>query len=309
MIGSDKPSKRYDAVEWMRISQDSSPDMVYALQKATLDGDKEVSDRATLALQADAHHQMMIKMGLIQQDGFEGNTDGEELTENALDQSSNNTTVAHDAMLRSLKSNGYWLLGLGVLHIILSGRLSASWGVLLIIVGIASFIFHSASMFIIYGITLIWASISNIIGFSVEWMIFAFVQIYFAVTIFMAYRKYHKVEKEYLTEISQNNSDSISPDRSSRIFPWIGSAFGCLSLLGFVMVFLAEILIAILNQSVETIPNFMGFLERLFVNMGVLGLAIGLASLLSRYRPKALGIVALVAGVLTLLINLGLRFL
>ena len=69
MIVSSNPSTRYDACEWLRISQASSPEMVYALQKAAIDENNEVATRAQMALQADAHHKMAIKMGLIQRGG------------------------------------------------------------------------------------------------------------------------------------------------------------------------------------------------------------------------------------------------
>ena len=215
----------------------------------------------------------------------------------------------HAAMLKAIRSNGYWLVGLGVLHIILSGWLSAPWGVLLIIVGLGSFLFHSPSMFVIYAVTLIWASISNFIGFSPIWASFAFLQIYFSIRIFMDFRRYRKVENEYHTVIADKEPVSASTERTPRLFPWLGTAFGCVSLLGFVMVLLVEIIVVLATKTVDTIPTYIVFLERLLVNMAVLGFAIGLASILSRYRPKALGIIGLVAGVLTLIINFGLRFL
>lgn len=66
MLSSDKASVRYDACEWIRVSHESSPEIVTALEKATHDVDKEVAKRATLALRADMHHQMAIKMGMIE---------------------------------------------------------------------------------------------------------------------------------------------------------------------------------------------------------------------------------------------------
>jgi hypothetical protein len=307
MIDSSNPSTRYDACEWLRISQESSPEMVYALQKATVDENTEVAARAQLALQADAHHKMAIKMGLIQR--LENEPD--EAEQQKLDQAQavNDVIKTHASMLKAIRSNGFWLIGLGVLHIILSGWLSAPWGVLLIIVGLCSFLFHSPSMFVIYAITLIWASISNFIGFSPIWAFFAFFQLYFSVRIFMDFRKYRKVENEYSTVVANKEVISSATERTPRLFPWLGTAFGCSSLLGFVMIILVEIIVILATKTLDNIPTYLIFLERLLVNMGVLGFAMGLASLLSKYRPKALGIVGLVAGVLTLIINFGLRFL
>ncbi len=63
MLTSKKSSVRYEACEWIRVRQESSPEIVTAIEKATYDGDKEVAERAKLALQADVHHQMAIEMG------------------------------------------------------------------------------------------------------------------------------------------------------------------------------------------------------------------------------------------------------
>jgi tetratricopeptide (TPR) repeat protein len=66
MLASEKTSIRYEAIEWIRVSQESSPELVRALENATHDVDKEVAERANLALQAEVHHQMAIKMGIIE---------------------------------------------------------------------------------------------------------------------------------------------------------------------------------------------------------------------------------------------------
>jgi tetratricopeptide (TPR) repeat protein len=68
MLSSEKSSTRYEACEWIRVSQESSPEIINALEKASHDLDKEVAERAILALQADVHHQMAIKIGIIEPD-------------------------------------------------------------------------------------------------------------------------------------------------------------------------------------------------------------------------------------------------
>jgi hypothetical protein len=73
---------------------------------------------------------------------------------------------AHEKMLKEVRSWGYVSLGLGALHLISSGftGLSAPWGVLLIAIGLTSFYFKEAAMFVIYGTTLGWAALTNIMG-------------------------------------------------------------------------------------------------------------------------------------------------
>jgi hypothetical protein len=60
-----------------------------------------------------------------------------------------------------------------------------------------------------------------------------------------------------------------------------------------------------------TTPNLqiLGFLEGLVVDFGVLGFAIALASLLSGYRPKAVAIIGLITGLLTMVLEYALYFL
>jgi hypothetical protein len=65
MLTSRKASVRYDACEWLRVWQESSPEIIRALERAAHDEDKEVEERARFALMADAHRQMALKMGII----------------------------------------------------------------------------------------------------------------------------------------------------------------------------------------------------------------------------------------------------
>jgi tetratricopeptide (TPR) repeat protein len=59
---------RYDACEELRISLESSPEIINALLNATQDEESWVASSAKLALQADVHHQMAIKMGIVAPD-------------------------------------------------------------------------------------------------------------------------------------------------------------------------------------------------------------------------------------------------
>jgi hypothetical protein len=65
MLSSEKASTRYDACEWLRVSQESSPEIIHALEKASRDPNKDVSERANIALKSDVHHQMAIQIGMI----------------------------------------------------------------------------------------------------------------------------------------------------------------------------------------------------------------------------------------------------
>jgi hypothetical protein len=227
----------------------------------------------------------------------------------ATTQSNDFVLTNHIVMLNEIRSWGFVLLGLGILHIFSSGFLSAPWGILLIIVGLASFFFRTASMFIVYAMTLAWAALFNLTDLNTGWVIFAFIQILLSFRVFMRYRRFRKVEDAVLGLAPDNLVASKSTDRASRFFPWIGSLLGCSSIIGFVLFIFILLIIAIFSENSPSFPDYFVFIEGLLVNLAVLGFAIGLASLLSQYRPKALAIIGLVAGVLTLVIELALRFL
>jgi len=212
--------------------------------------------------------------------------------------------VNYELMLKEIRSWGYWSLGLGVLHIVSSGFLNSAWGILLLIVGLASFYFRSASMFIIYTITLAWAAFSNLVSMNVEWMILAAVQIYFAFRTFKDFRRFSKIENK-LINVSQSdiNSEILTINkRSEKGFPWIGPLLGCSSvIICFATFFLAFFVIDEVSVQNMTYPAYYTFLTALMEIIAILGFAVSLASLISKHKPKLLNIAgSVIGGVLVL---------
>ncbi len=306
MITSLKSSDRYDACEWLRIAQESSPDIIYALRKATFDDDKEVATRAYMALQADVHQKMMIDMGLIKAE-VTGPLNGEiQDTDIGQAGSTQQGFDEYARMLKVIRNWGFWNIGLGVMHLVISGIFSAPWGVLLIIVGLASLFFPTASMFIIYAVTISWAAVWNLLSFNLEWAIFAMFQVYFTIRIILDYRRYRKVEEPSPASAIESSTPQQATRRADRYFPWIGSCMGCSSLFGYIVFIFIIILAIIVSPDSVSFPDYFSIIEGILINIGLLGFAIGLASLLSRYRPMALGVLGLVAGALTLVVYLAL---
>lgn len=224
--------------------------------------------------------------------------------EQKLSQSNSSVVNGYAAMLQEIRSWGLWSLGLGALHLVTSGFLSAPWGILLIIVGLGSFYFRSASMFVIYAVTLGWAAFSNLISFEVGWVGFALYQFFLAFRVFQQYRLFRDIEGEHNAQSAQ-----ALPNPAYRFFPWLGSLFGCFSILAFVMIVLIVLVLAVASEGQVSIPDYFVFLEGLAVNFGILGASIGLASLLSRYHRKPLAIIGLISGVLTVLLEMALVYL
>jgi hypothetical protein len=230
--------------------------------------------------------------------------------EQADSQSEIGTLAGYAKMLKEIRSWGFWSIGLGIIHMIGSGFLSAPWGIMLIFVGLSSFLFKSSSMFIIYAVTLAWAALSNISGLDLTWVFFALFQLYLSYRVFRQFGRFRKVEKEFhKLASSETEENPPPPDLAARSFPWIGSLLSCSSITGFVVLIIITFVILIETEGLGTMPSYLGFLEGLTVNFAVLGFSVGLASLLSSFRPKWLGIIAIIFGALTLLIEIGLLFL
>lgn len=217
---------------------------------------------------------------------------------------------AHSAMLKDIRSWGFWSLGLGALHVFSAGFLSAPWGISLIAVGLASFYFRTAPMYVIYGVTLAWAAFSNLTSLETGWGLFALLQVYFAYSVFRQYRRFRTVENEYIDLMGEDeDKDLIAVDRAAHIFPWLGSSLGCASIVGLGWIFAVMIFILMGMDYTASIPEYFGFLAGLAETVGLLGIAVCLAALLSGYRYKAVSIIGLVAGILTLIAFVALRFL
>jgi len=206
-------------------------------------------------------------------------------------------TKDHALMLKEIRSWSLWLLGLGVLHIILSGFLNASWGILLIIVGVASFYYRTSSIFIIYVATLTWAAVSNFKSLESGWIFFSLVQVFIAFRVFQQYRRFHEIEGKFFKLGTDNaNNGLLTKERAAHSFPWIGSILGCSSIIGLGILLVLTLLLASANGWTSVAPNYYIFLEGMLANIAVLGFAVSLASLLSKYRPNVPAIVGLIAG-------------
>ncbi len=103
-------------------------------------------------------------------------------------------------MLRDLRNWGWGLVVLGAIHLFTSGFLYSTWGVMLIVVGLASFFFKDAAMFVVYSITLAWAALSNLTSFSPGWGIFSILQVVWTVQVFRRFQLYHKAQTSLKTE-------------------------------------------------------------------------------------------------------------
>ncbi len=207
--------------------------------------------------------------------------------EAALDQDA--IADAQDVMVRELSSWGRWQIGLGIVHLIGSGMLDGSWGIMLILVGLSSFWFRSPAMFVVYATTLVWAAVSNLSSGTTGWLGFGLLQLYFAYRIVRQFRLFTRVHRAAV--------GIGAPDRARRIFPIAATVLGVFALCGVIASFidLAGTAGTPISQSTEMLIG-------LIINTGVLGLALALGSLFCGYRPRSLTLLGLITSGLAMLI-------
>jgi hypothetical protein len=174
--------------------------------------------------------------------------------------------------------------------------LSVSWGILLLIVGAASFYFSEASMFVIYSVTLAWVAVSNVLTGQSGWVAFALLQFVFAFQVYRQFLRFRQAEAEL----------DRPPDskRAARLFPGAGCLLGAVGLGGWVLTFIG--LIVFFDLDGADLPALFVWMEGLAVNLGALAVAVGLASLLSGYRHRPLAVLGMVAGAVVLLVRTAL---
>jgi len=200
--------------------------------------------------------------------------------------------ASHTAMLKEIRSWGLWSLGLGVVHIVSAGFLNSGWGILLLIVGLASFYYRTSPIFVVYTVALAWAAISNLISLNSGWVVLAFLQIYFAYRTFKDFQRFRKSENELMLTDAGISTTNL---RAQKSFPWIGPLLGCSSIVGFAILFVLTIFLGSVYGWESTAPAYYNLMQGLVETLGVLGFAVSLASLLSGHMPKALPILGLIA--------------
>ena len=107
----------------------------------------------------------------------------------------------HPALEKEIKSLGFWLIILGIVHILASGIFSFYWGFILILFGIFSFVYKKLIVFLIFGIVIGIAGLSNISSALIGnlllgeglvnyfWLLFGGFQIYWGITTVIKYSK------------------------------------------------------------------------------------------------------------------------
>ena len=113
---------------------------------------------------------------------------------------------------KEIRNIGIILIVLGILHFVLSGFLSFTWGLVLIPVGIIAFFYRSRNMLLVFGILLILVGILNLSAFVISpeevsgfWGIFAIIQFVWGIQIINRFRKTKENPKYDIKETNKKD--------------------------------------------------------------------------------------------------------
>jgi len=186
-------------------------------------------------------------------------------------------------MVQGVNSWGRGLLLLGAVQVVASGFLSAGWGILVILVGLASFYFKDAAMFLVYALTIAWAAIQNLLAGNIVWIGFAILQFWWAYGLLRDFHRYRSVQARYLAELESGASTGTAPPmRAARVFPWASLALGVFTLVAAAGLFLWIVLLVPEGEP----PQVLFLLLELMPSLAGVGLAMGMGAFLCGYRFK-----------------------
>jgi len=217
------------------------------------------------------------------------------------------TVQGYAQMQQAIRSWGRWSLILAALHFVGGSVLNASWGALLILVALASFYFREAAMFVVYGTTLGWAAISNLIASSTGWLILALLQIYWTGQIFGDFFKFRGITSALEKMPPEARQVQPAAGRAAGLFPGLGLLFGLLACLGTILL-LGTVFLAVISRAPD-LPPATGARIAFVIDLAVLGVAFGLSAILSRFPGKIVAVVGVACSAIPLFLAFALMVL
>ena len=206
-------------------------------------------------------------------------------------------------------------LVIGALSVFVGGTFDPVWGVVMIVIAILAWQIKLPAMFVLYGVLMAWAAVMNglgvLMGGSAIWMALSFLQVYWAYSIFKRWKKYNDLELGELYESGEWPPEIDPPQDEGTVASRFGIAGLILSLLALVllpaMFVVAVVLVAVTGEGVS--PGWMVWLIEGSVDMGVMGLGLSLAGMLSGNERRGWAIGGTVTSALVLVVWLVLLML
>ncbi|MGW8318954.1 MAG: hypothetical protein ACWGPS_06865 [Candidatus Promineifilaceae bacterium] len=216
-----------------------------------------------------------------------------------------NVQMVESGAARELRSIGMAVLFWGLINII-TPSLSNEFGVVLIILGAASYYFGTAAMFVVYTVILASAAVTNLFAPDLFLRGFAAVMFVGAVQLFRRFRRYRLREAQLRgvpLEASADPAGWMAATRAARLLPIAAASLAAVSVAGFVASLLAGVVWVLATGDADP-PAIILFFMGLAMEVSILGAGVGLASILSGYRLKGLSILGIVVGVAALLLEI-----
>ena len=210
-------------------------------------------------------------------------------------------------LLQRVRSAAFWSLGLGALHFVVPG-LSPAWGVTLVLVGALSLLVPTPALELVNAITILWVAVMNAFSGSGMWFGIAGLQLVNGVQGFSRWRTVERQRKAQEGDLPADPREA----RARKLLPWIGFGLGLGAAIGLIGVFATAIVHAVLvgpEGGSALSYEIIGFVEGVVVNLGVVGVAVSVASLLAGFRPRPVALVGLISGVSALALEFGLLWL
>ena len=214
--------------------------------------------------------------------------------------------IVRSVIARETRGWGTGLLVLGIMQLTGMRDLDPTWGVLLIVVGAASFLFRSAAMLPVYGVLLAWAMISNLSTGNWYWMAFGMLQAFLTFRTFQGFLLLRRATSRL--DIGLGAVLPARSDRAAGVFPFAGCAFTAAAFIGIVGLIVGGGVWYALNEQ-ELSDQAVGTAAVFLADLASLGVALAVAALLARYRFRAVSILAVVGGTLLLVGMLALAVL
>ncbi len=121
----------------------------------------------------------------------------------------------------------WWLVAVGVVQVVLGSILGMPWGVVLVVIGGASFAAHEAVLLVVYSIVVLGSAVVNVSSLHWAWALFALVQTGYGVQMLRCYARHHAAEARY-ARLAHGLPIGLPPPvtYAAAMLPWIGSAAG-----------------------------------------------------------------------------------
>lgn len=203
-------------------------------------------------------------------------------------------------MRKSIRAYGLWMLLSAALTLLLA--FDIGWAAVLLLVGLMSFYFYDAAgILLVYVAVLLWAALSNLLSFAqTGWGFLGVVQIVWAVLAYRAYRKYHHTKAEYEADEASHAISPVPFNNRESLMVWLAPVFGAIGMVGLCGVFPLSIVYYAANSQEPAQAVYTALAA--ILEVGMLGIPLGIAAMQSGYSPRAAAIAGIVLGTLSALL-------